>query len=100
MRIAQSEKEFLDQLESARREAKKSFNDDAVLIEKFVDNPRWEKWIIFLILKIFLKNIFMQDGIICVLYSIAHFLHLYKNRAELLILQSVKWMTVTLNDNL
>ncbi|XP_038272815.1 methylcrotonoyl-CoA carboxylase subunit alpha, mitochondrial isoform X2 [Dermochelys coriacea] len=40
MRIAQSEKEFLDQLESARREAKKSFNDDAVLIEKFVDNPR------------------------------------------------------------
>uniref|UniRef100_A0A8C0BDM3 Methylcrotonoyl-CoA carboxylase subunit alpha, mitochondrial n=1 Tax=Buteo japonicus TaxID=224669 RepID=A0A8C0BDM3_9AVES len=40
MRIAHSEKEFLDQLESARREAKKSFNDDAVLIEKFVDNPR------------------------------------------------------------
>uniref|UniRef100_A0A674HQ30 Methylcrotonoyl-CoA carboxylase subunit alpha, mitochondrial n=1 Tax=Taeniopygia guttata TaxID=59729 RepID=A0A674HQ30_TAEGU len=40
MRIAYSEKEFLDQLESARREAKKSFNDDAMLIEKFVDNPR------------------------------------------------------------
>ncbi|NXF02017.1 MCCA carboxylase, partial [Smithornis capensis] len=40
MRIAHSEKEFLDQLESARREAKKSFNDDAMLIEKFVDNPR------------------------------------------------------------
>ncbi|NXC12322.1 MCCA carboxylase, partial [Corythaeola cristata] len=40
MRISQSEKEFLDQLESARREAKKSFNDDAMLIEKFVDNPR------------------------------------------------------------
>ncbi|XP_074860537.1 methylcrotonoyl-CoA carboxylase subunit alpha, mitochondrial isoform X4 [Carettochelys insculpta] len=40
MRIAYSEEEFLDQLESARREAKKSFNDDAVLIEKFVDNPR------------------------------------------------------------
>ncbi|KAM8804876.1 methylcrotonoyl-CoA carboxylase subunit alpha, mitochondrial [Eudromia elegans] len=40
MRIAHSENEFLDQLESARREAKKSFNDDAVLIEKFVDNPR------------------------------------------------------------
>ncbi|XP_035747041.1 methylcrotonoyl-CoA carboxylase subunit alpha, mitochondrial isoform X6 [Egretta garzetta] len=40
MRIAHSEKEFLDQLESARREARKSFNDDAMLIEKFVDNPR------------------------------------------------------------
>uniref|UniRef100_A0A8C6YXP0 Methylcrotonoyl-CoA carboxylase subunit alpha, mitochondrial n=1 Tax=Nothoprocta perdicaria TaxID=30464 RepID=A0A8C6YXP0_NOTPE len=40
MRIAHSEKEFLDQLESARREAKKSFNDDAMLIEKFVDQPR------------------------------------------------------------
>lgn len=40
MRIAQSEMEFLEQLESARREARKSFNDDAMLIEKFVDNPR------------------------------------------------------------
>ncbi|XP_069069204.1 methylcrotonoyl-CoA carboxylase subunit alpha, mitochondrial isoform X1 [Pleurodeles waltl] len=40
MRIAQSELEFLEQLESARREARKSFNDDAMLIEKFVDNPR------------------------------------------------------------
>uniref|UniRef100_A0A0P6J0G2 Methylcrotonoyl-CoA carboxylase subunit alpha, mitochondrial n=1 Tax=Heterocephalus glaber TaxID=10181 RepID=A0A0P6J0G2_HETGA len=40
MRIARSEKEFQEQLESARREAKKSFNDDAVLIEKFVDTPR------------------------------------------------------------
>ncbi|KAJ7324728.1 hypothetical protein JRQ81_017748 [Phrynocephalus forsythii] len=40
MRIASSEKEFREQLESARREAKKSFNDDAMLIEKFVDNPR------------------------------------------------------------
>ncbi|XP_007425319.1 methylcrotonoyl-CoA carboxylase subunit alpha, mitochondrial [Python bivittatus] len=40
MRIAFTEKEFREQLESARREAKKSFNDDAMLIEKFVDNPR------------------------------------------------------------
>ncbi|XP_043926598.1 methylcrotonoyl-CoA carboxylase subunit alpha, mitochondrial [Protopterus annectens] len=40
MRIARSEAEFFDQLESARREARKSFNDDAMLIEKFVDNPR------------------------------------------------------------
>ncbi|XP_013369037.1 PREDICTED: methylcrotonoyl-CoA carboxylase subunit alpha, mitochondrial isoform X2 [Chinchilla lanigera] len=40
MRIVRSEKEFQEQLESARREAKKAFNDDAVLIEKFVDTPR------------------------------------------------------------
>ncbi|XP_023592594.1 methylcrotonoyl-CoA carboxylase subunit alpha, mitochondrial isoform X1 [Trichechus manatus latirostris] len=40
MRIVRSEKEFQEQLESARREAKKCFNDDAVLIEKFVDTPR------------------------------------------------------------
>ncbi|KAM5293144.1 methylcrotonoyl-CoA carboxylase subunit alpha, mitochondrial [Ctenodactylus gundi] len=40
MRIVRSAKEFQEQLESARREAKKSFNDDAMLIEKFVDTPR------------------------------------------------------------
>ncbi|XP_014919083.3 methylcrotonoyl-CoA carboxylase subunit alpha, mitochondrial isoform X2 [Acinonyx jubatus] len=40
MRIVRSEEEFQEQLESARREAKKSFNDDAMLIEKFVDMPR------------------------------------------------------------
>ncbi|XP_011944178.1 PREDICTED: methylcrotonoyl-CoA carboxylase subunit alpha, mitochondrial isoform X1 [Cercocebus atys] len=40
MRIVRSEQEFQEQLESARREAKKCFNDDAVLIEKFVDTPR------------------------------------------------------------
>ncbi|XP_033821158.2 methylcrotonoyl-CoA carboxylase subunit alpha, mitochondrial-like [Periophthalmus magnuspinnatus] len=39
MRIARSEKDFLEQLESARREARKSFNDDVMLVEKFVD-PR------------------------------------------------------------
>lgn len=40
MRIALSEAEFHEQLESARREARKSFNDDVMLVEKFVDNPR------------------------------------------------------------
>ncbi|XP_037597846.1 methylcrotonoyl-CoA carboxylase subunit alpha, mitochondrial-like, partial [Cebus imitator] len=40
MRIVRSEQEFQEQLESARREAKKSFGDNAVLIEKFVDTPR------------------------------------------------------------
>ncbi|XP_077572388.1 methylcrotonoyl-CoA carboxylase subunit alpha, mitochondrial [Stigmatopora nigra] len=40
MRIAQSDSDFLEQLESARREAIKSFNDDVMLIEKFVEDPR------------------------------------------------------------
>ncbi|TRZ01118.1 hypothetical protein DNTS_007843 [Danionella cerebrum] len=35
MRIARTEAEFHEQLESARREALKSFNDDVMLIEKF-----------------------------------------------------------------
>ncbi|XP_069009137.1 methylcrotonoyl-CoA carboxylase subunit alpha, mitochondrial isoform X1 [Embiotoca jacksoni] len=40
MRMARSDSDFLEQLESARREAKKSFNDDVMLIEKFVEDPR------------------------------------------------------------
>ncbi|XP_037105976.1 methylcrotonoyl-CoA carboxylase subunit alpha, mitochondrial [Syngnathus acus] len=40
MRIARSDSEFLEQLQSARREATKSFNDDVMLIEKFVEDPR------------------------------------------------------------
>uniref|UniRef100_A0A3B4UVJ6 Methylcrotonyl-CoA carboxylase subunit n=1 Tax=Seriola dumerili TaxID=41447 RepID=A0A3B4UVJ6_SERDU len=32
--------DFLEQLESARREARKSFNDDVMLVEKFVEDPR------------------------------------------------------------
>uniref|UniRef100_A0A4W4FN27 Methylcrotonoyl-CoA carboxylase subunit alpha, mitochondrial n=1 Tax=Electrophorus electricus TaxID=8005 RepID=A0A4W4FN27_ELEEL len=40
MRIARSEADFHQQLESARREACKSFNDDVMLVEKFVENPR------------------------------------------------------------
>uniref|UniRef100_H3C4J4 Methylcrotonoyl-CoA carboxylase subunit alpha, mitochondrial n=1 Tax=Tetraodon nigroviridis TaxID=99883 RepID=H3C4J4_TETNG len=40
MRIACSDADFLEQLESARREARKSFNDDVMLVEKFVEDPR------------------------------------------------------------
>ncbi|XP_078141708.1 methylcrotonoyl-CoA carboxylase subunit alpha, mitochondrial [Centroberyx gerrardi] len=40
MRIARSDSAFLEQLESARREARKSFNDDVMLVEKFVEDPR------------------------------------------------------------
>ncbi|XP_069161726.1 methylcrotonoyl-CoA carboxylase subunit alpha, mitochondrial [Procambarus clarkii] len=40
MRIAMKPEEFEAQLESARREAIKSFGDDVMLIEKFVQRPR------------------------------------------------------------
>ncbi len=35
--------EFPEQLESARREAMKSFNDDVMLVEKFVETPRYAR---------------------------------------------------------
>jgi len=40
MRIAMNAGEFAEQLESARREALKSFNDDVMLVEKYVERPR------------------------------------------------------------
>ena len=40
MRIAFNEDEFMDKLNGAKSEAKKSFNDDSVLLEKFIQRPR------------------------------------------------------------
>ena len=40
MRAVFDKAKFIESLESCRREAKKSFNDDAVLIEKLVQAPR------------------------------------------------------------
>lgn len=40
MRIVRDKKEFAAQLEGAKREALKSFGNDHVLIEKYVENPR------------------------------------------------------------
>lgn len=40
MRIVHSAKDFDSALESARNEAMKSFNDDDMLVEKFVERPR------------------------------------------------------------
>ncbi|KAK2583143.1 hypothetical protein KPH14_009167 [Odynerus spinipes] len=40
MRIVLNETEFLDALESARTESQKAFGDSAVLLEKYVANPR------------------------------------------------------------
>ena len=41
MRIVMKPEDFDDALESARRESLKSFNDDNMLVEKFVDTPRY-----------------------------------------------------------
>ena len=40
MRIVLKEEDFDVQLESARREALKSFGNDAMLVEQFVEKPR------------------------------------------------------------
>jgi len=40
MRIAQKESDFVEALESARTESEKAFGDSAVLLEKYVAEPR------------------------------------------------------------
>ncbi|KAF5291027.1 hypothetical protein FQR65_LT11480 [Abscondita terminalis] len=40
MRIAQSESEFIEALESARSESQKAFGDSVVLLERFIGEPR------------------------------------------------------------
>ncbi|KAG9510972.1 Methylcrotonoyl-CoA carboxylase subunit alpha, mitochondrial, partial [Fragariocoptes setiger] len=40
MRIILSESEFIEALESSRRESLKSFNDDSMLLERYIVNPR------------------------------------------------------------
>ena len=40
MRIVDSESEFLEKLESAKREATKHFSDDIVLVEKYIKRSR------------------------------------------------------------
>ena len=40
MRIVHSENDFMDQLEAAKREAMKSFNDEHMILEKYVVRPR------------------------------------------------------------
>ena len=40
MRVVYEENQFLESLESARREAHNAFGNDKVLIEKYIENPR------------------------------------------------------------
>jgi acetyl/propionyl-CoA carboxylase alpha subunit len=41
MRVVQSSSEFQQALDACRSEARKSFGDDKVMVEKFVDRPRY-----------------------------------------------------------
>jgi len=40
MRVVSNPSEFMDALESAKRESLKAFGDDGVLVEKFIERPR------------------------------------------------------------
>ena len=40
MRIVWSEDEFMDQLDAAKREAMKSFSDDHMIVEKYIERSR------------------------------------------------------------
>jgi 3-methylcrotonyl-CoA carboxylase alpha subunit len=40
MRIVMKESDFFDQLDAAKREGMKSFSDDHMLIEKYIEKPR------------------------------------------------------------
>ena len=40
MRIVEDDASFLELLESAKRESRKSFGDDKVLVEKYITQPR------------------------------------------------------------
>ena len=40
MKIAWNEAEFMENLESAKRESRKSFDDERVLIEKYIERPK------------------------------------------------------------
>jgi 3-methylcrotonyl-CoA carboxylase alpha subunit len=40
MRIVHNEAEFYDKLEAAKREARKGFADEKMIIEKYVERPR------------------------------------------------------------
>ena len=40
MKISRSADDFMEQLESAKRESRKSFSDDKVLIEKYITRPK------------------------------------------------------------
>lgn len=40
MRIVRNEGEFFECLDSSKRESLKSFKDDRVLVEKYVESPR------------------------------------------------------------
>ena len=57
MRIAFNKGEFLSQLHSAKTEALKSFNNDEMLVEKYVQKPRYGPSCLLLFLRVYLNPI-------------------------------------------
>ena len=47
MRLVEKQNDFLSQLEAAKREAKNSFGDDTVLIERYVQGPHHIEFQVF-----------------------------------------------------
>lgn len=47
MRIVKDPSEFMDSLESAKRESLKSFGDDRVIMERYIQKPRHIEFQIF-----------------------------------------------------
>jgi len=47
MRLVEHEDDFLDALDACKREAMKSFNNDQVLLEKFIVKPRHVEYQVF-----------------------------------------------------
>jgi len=47
MRIVRSEREFAESLAAARREARNAFDDDAVLLERYIEAPRHIEFQVF-----------------------------------------------------
>ena len=41
MRVSRNSDEFIEMLESAKRESKKSFGDDRVILEKYIERSRF-----------------------------------------------------------
>jgi len=47
MRIVRNPEEFMEKLESAKNESMKGFNDDAMIIEKYIERPRHIEFQVF-----------------------------------------------------
>lgn len=68
MRIANTEAEFMDQLESARTESEKAFGDGSVLLERYVRSPRHVEVQVFADTYGNAVYLFERDCSVCILF--------------------------------